>query len=137
MEAAPVASVAVLDMAREQQRSDDVRRKSRAEWERGASGETWFLLDAKAGIRVGEDGVRRTWRWCCMAGAWGLAGGGATAWPRVASEVMRQPARSVKRLVPLTCGPSGLFEFPMIFNHSNFEIQNGDLIIVQNSPNFA
>jgi hypothetical protein len=55
-----MAGVAVLDMAREQQWSDGARRKSRAEWERGASGETWFLLDAKAGIRVGEDGVRRT-----------------------------------------------------------------------------
>jgi hypothetical protein len=130
--AAPVAGVAVLDMAHEQQRSDDARRKSRTEWERGVSGETWFLLDAKAGIRVGEDGVRRTWRWCYMAGAWGLAGGGAAVWPRVASAVMRQPACSVKRVVPLTCGPSGLFEFPMIFNHSNFEIQNGDLPDVKN-----
>jgi hypothetical protein len=53
-------------------------------------------------IRVGEDGVRRTWRWCCMAGA--------AAWPRVASAVTRQPTRSVKRPVPLTCGPSGLFK---------------------------
>jgi hypothetical protein len=68
---------------------------------------------------------------------WGLAGGGAAAWPRVASAVTRQPACSVKRLVPLTCGPSGLFEFPMIFNHPNFEIQNSDLPDVQNSPNFA
>jgi hypothetical protein len=58
-------------------------------------------------------------------------------WPRVASAVMRQPVRSVRRLVPLTCGPSGLFEFSMIFNHSNFEIQNGDLPDVQNLPNFA
>jgi hypothetical protein len=72
-----------------------------------------------------------------MAGAWGLLGGGAAVWPRVASVVTRQPACSVKRLVPLTCGPSGLFEFLMIFNHSNFEIQNGDLPVVQNSPNFA
>jgi hypothetical protein len=53
--AAPVAGAAVLDMAREQQRSDGARRKSRAGWERGASGETWFLLDAKAGIRVAVD----------------------------------------------------------------------------------
>jgi hypothetical protein len=60
--ATPVAGVAVLDMAHEQQRSNSARRKSRVEWERGASGETWFLLDAKAGIRVGEDRVRRTWR---------------------------------------------------------------------------
>jgi hypothetical protein len=135
--AAPVAGVAVLDMAREQQRSNGARRKSKAEWERGASGETWFLLNAKAGIRVGEDGVRRTWRWRCMADAWGLAGGGTAAWPRVASAVTRQPACSVKRLVPLTCGPSGLFEFPMIFNHLNFEIQNGDLPDVKNSPNFV
>jgi hypothetical protein len=72
-----------------------------------------------------------------MAGAWGLAGGGVAAWTHVASAVTRQPARSVKRLVPLTCGPSGLFEFPMIFNHSNFKIQNDDLTFVQNSPNFA
>jgi hypothetical protein len=72
----------MLTMAREQQRSNGARRKSRAEWERGASGETWFLLDAKAGIRVGEDGVRHTWRWCCMAGVWGLAGGRAAAWTR-------------------------------------------------------
>jgi hypothetical protein len=69
--------------------------------------------------------------------AWPARGGGATAWPCVVSAVMRQPARSVRRLVPLTCGPSGLFEFPMIFNHSNFEIQNSDLTDVQNSPNFA
>jgi hypothetical protein len=132
-----MAGVAVLDMAREQQWSDGTRRKSRAEWEWGASGETWFLLDAKAGIRVGEDGVRRTWRWCCMAGAWGLGGGGAAAWVHVASAVTRQPARSVKRLVPLTCGPSGLFEFSMILIHSNFEIQNGDLPVVQNLLSFA
>jgi hypothetical protein len=72
-----------------------------------------------------------------MADAWGLAGGGTTAWPRVASAVTRQPTCSVKRLVPLTCGLSGLFEFPMIFNQSKFEIQNGDLHDVQNSPNFA
>jgi hypothetical protein len=130
--AAPVAGVAVLDMAREQQRSDDARWKSKTEWKRGVSGETWFLLDAKAGIRVGEDGVRHTWRWCYMAGTWGLAGGGAAVWPRVASAVMRQPACSVKRLVPLTYEPSCLFEFPMIFNHLNFEIQNSDLPDVKN-----
>jgi hypothetical protein len=29
------------------------------------------------------------------------------------------------------------FEFPMIFNHSNFEVQNRDLPDVQNSPKFA
>jgi hypothetical protein len=40
----------------------------------------------------------------------------------VASTVTRQPACLVKRLVLLTCGPSDLFEFSMIFNHSNFEI---------------
>jgi hypothetical protein len=61
-------------------------------------------------IWTGEDGVRRTWRWCCLASAWELAGGGAAAWPRVASTVTRQPTRSVKRPVPLTCGPSCLFK---------------------------
>jgi hypothetical protein len=34
-----------------------------------------------------------------------VAGSGATTWPRVASAVMRQPARWFSRLVPLTCGP--------------------------------
>jgi hypothetical protein len=67
----------------------------------------------------------------------GRRGGGTAAWPRVASTVTRQPACLVKRLVPLTCGPSSLFEFPMIFNHVNFEIQNSDLPDVQHSPNFA
>jgi hypothetical protein len=32
---------------------------------------------------------------------------------------------------------SGYFEFSMIFNQSNFEIPNGDLTDVQNSPKFA
>jgi hypothetical protein len=45
-----------------------------------------------------------------MASVWGLVGGGTAAWPRVASAVMRQPTRSVKLPVPLTCGPSGLFK---------------------------
>jgi hypothetical protein len=40
----------------------------------------------------------------------------------MARAVMRQPALSVERLVPMTCGPSVLFEFPMIFNHLKFEI---------------
>jgi hypothetical protein len=35
-----------------------------------------------------------------------VAGGGVVAWPRVASAVMRQPARWFSRLVPLTCGPA-------------------------------
>jgi hypothetical protein len=29
------------------------------------------------------------------------------------------------------------FEFPMVFNHSNFEVSNGDLSYVQNSRKFA
>jgi hypothetical protein len=82
-------------------------------------------------VHVGSEGLSTA------SSAWGLAGGGAAAWPHVASMVTRQPACSVKRLVPLTCGPCGLFEFSIIFNHSNFEIQNGDLFEVQNSPNFA
>jgi hypothetical protein len=31
----------------------------------------------------------------------------------------------------------GHFEFPMIFNHSKFEIPNGDLPYVKNSPKFS
>jgi hypothetical protein len=65
--------------------------------------------------------------WPARGSGAAACGSGAAVWPRVASAVTRQPARSVRRLVPLTCGPSGLFEFPMIFNHSNFKIQNGDL----------
>jgi hypothetical protein len=45
-----------------------------------------------------------------MADAWRLAGGGAAAGLHVVSAVTRQPARSVKRSVPLTCGPSCLFK---------------------------
>jgi hypothetical protein len=48
-----------------------------------------------------------------------------------------RPVGAVKRPVQLTSGPLALFEFPMIFNHSSFEIQNGDLPDVQNSPNFV
>jgi hypothetical protein len=81
-------------------------------------------------VHVGSGGLSTA------SSTWGLAGGGTVVGPHVASVGTRQPACLVKRLVPLTCGPSGLFEFPMIFNHSNFEIQNGDLTDVQNSPNF-
>jgi hypothetical protein len=35
-----------------------------------------------------------------------VAGGGAAAWPHVASAVTRQPTRWFSRLVPLTCGPA-------------------------------
>jgi hypothetical protein len=73
-------------------------------------------------IRASEDGVRRTWRWCCMAGAWGLAGGGVVAWPHVASAVTRQPARSVKQPVPLTCEPSCLFK--LIYFLSKLQLHN-------------
>jgi hypothetical protein len=55
-----MAGLAVLDMARKQQRSDGARRKSRTGWVCGVSGETWFLLDAKAWIRVAVD-KRSTW----------------------------------------------------------------------------
>jgi hypothetical protein len=76
MAAAPVAGMVVLDMAREQQRSDGARRNSRAVWEQGASGETWFLLDAKAGIRVVVD-KRSTWpTTVASVGLWAVEVGG-------------------------------------------------------------
>jgi hypothetical protein len=53
--AAPVAGAAVLDITCEQQQSGFTRWKSRAGWKWGASGETWFLLDVKAGISVVVD----------------------------------------------------------------------------------
>jgi hypothetical protein len=68
--------------------------------------------------------------WPARGSGVAVCGSGAAVWPCVASVVTRQPARSVRQLVPLTCEPSGLFEFPMIFNHSNFEIKNGDLMDV-------
>jgi hypothetical protein len=71
-----VAGAAVLDMAREQQRSDGARRKSRAGWERGASGKTWFLLDARVGIRVAVD-KRSTWpTTVASVGLWAVEVGG-------------------------------------------------------------
>jgi hypothetical protein len=48
-----LAGAVVLDTTREQQRSGSTRRKSRAEWERGASGETWFLLEREGRDRGG------------------------------------------------------------------------------------
>jgi hypothetical protein len=53
--AAPVAGAAVLDITCEQQQSGFTRWKSRAGSKWGASGETWFLLDVKAGIWVVVD----------------------------------------------------------------------------------
>jgi hypothetical protein len=74
--AAPVAGAVVLDMAREKQQSGGVRWKSRAGWERGASGEIWFLLDAKAGIRVAVD-KRSTWPTIvALVGLWAVEVGG-------------------------------------------------------------
>jgi hypothetical protein len=70
-----------------------------------------------------------------------LAIGVERRWPghsNVAARARTQwPGRAVKQPVQLTCGPSALFEFPMIFNHSNFEIQNGDLANVQKYLNFV
>jgi hypothetical protein len=43
----------------------------------------------------------------------------------------------VNRRLGLTSGPRLHFIISMIFNHPNFEIRNGILPDVQNSPNFA
>jgi hypothetical protein len=107
--AAPVAGAAVLNNTREQQRSGGTRWKSRAGWEWGASGKTWFLLDVKAGIRVAVDKVEhvasetvasvRLWavqvdeRCHDSMAACGEQGDEATT-------------RAFKRWVRLTCGPS-------------------------------
>jgi hypothetical protein len=47
-----------------------------------------------------------------------------------------RPVRPIKRWLRLTSGPSSI-QFSKIFNLSNFQIQNGGLPDVQNSPNFA
>jgi hypothetical protein len=39
------------------------------------------------------------------------------------------PGRAVKRPVQLTCGPSTLFDFLMIFNLLNFEMYNGNFFM--------
>jgi hypothetical protein len=88
-----VAGAVVLDIARGQQWIGSARQKSRVGWKRGVSGETWFLLDTKVGIRVAVDkakhvasetvasvGLRR----------WRMAEGGAAAWLHMASAVTRQ-----------------------------------------------
>jgi hypothetical protein len=51
-------------------RQHEGSRKERKNLRRGASQR----------IRAGEDRVRRTWRWCCMVDAWGMAAGGVAAW---------------------------------------------------------
>jgi hypothetical protein len=48
-----------------------------------------------------------------------------------------RPVRPVKRRLRLTSGPRLYFIISVIFNHTNFEIRNGDLPNVQNSPNFS
>jgi hypothetical protein len=48
-----------------------------------------------------------------------------------------RPVRPVRRCLRLTSGAQLQFKFPMIFTHLNFEIQNGDLLDIKNSPNFA
>jgi hypothetical protein len=50
---------------------------------------------------------------------------------------LQRPGHAVKHSVQMTCGPLAPFEFPMIFNLLNFEIQNCDFPNVQNSSNFA
>ena len=109
------------------------------EEQQGKASELGFAEGRCRGYRRARGGGARggDTAWPARGGGAAACGGGTVAWPPVASAVTRQPVHSVRRLVPLTCGPSGLFEFPMIFNPSNFEIQNGDLPDVQNSPNFA
>jgi hypothetical protein len=48
-----------------------------------------------------------------------------------------QPVRLVKRCLRLISGPRLHFVISMIFNHPNFEIENGDLPDVPNLPNFT
>jgi hypothetical protein len=60
---------------------------ARREWNGEGKSSAWSSQRIRAG--EGEDGVRRTWRQCCMARAWRSVGRGAAAWPRVVSVVMR------------------------------------------------
>jgi hypothetical protein len=108
-------------------------------WERGASGETWFLLDAKAGIRVAVDKAEHVpsetvasvglWtvevsgRWCGSIAMHGEHGDEATA-------------LAFKRWVRLTGGPSPISNFSQDFKHPNFEIQNANLPAVYSTPIF-
>jgi hypothetical protein len=116
--ATPVAGEAVLDITHKQLRSGGARRKSRVGWERGASGKTWFLLDAKAVIRVAVDKAEHVasktvalvglWtmevggRWCGSVATRGEHGDEATA-------------QAFKRWVRLTSGPSPISDFSQDF----------------------
>jgi hypothetical protein len=57
--------------------------------------------------------------------------------PSVVSRAHGRPVRPVKRHLRLTSGPRLHFIISMIFSHPNFEIRNGNLPDVQNTPNFV
>jgi hypothetical protein len=59
----------------------------------------WALVDKQAAGKPGAEAA------VCDRARWRLAEGGAAAWPRVASVVMRQ-RRAFKRWVRLIGGPS-------------------------------
>jgi hypothetical protein len=113
--AASVAGALVLDIACEQQRSGSARRKSRAGWEQGASGETWFLLDVKAGIRVVVDkAVHMASKTVASVGLWVVEVGGRWC-SIVATRGDEATARAFKWWVRLTGGPSPISDFSQDF----------------------
>jgi hypothetical protein len=74
----------------------------------------WTLVDKQA---AGKPGAKAA---VCDRGWWRVAEGGAAVWPRMASAVMRQPARSVKRLVRVTGGLSPISDFSQDFQTTKF-----------------
>jgi hypothetical protein len=66
-------------------------------------------------------------RWCMVT----------IASPSVVSRAHERPVRLVKRHLRLTSGPRLYFVISKIFNHPNFQIRNGNLPDVQNTPNFV
>jgi hypothetical protein len=56
---------------------------------------------------------------------------------RCSARVGWRPVQSVKRSLWLTSGPQLHFKISKIFNLPNIEIPNGDLLSIQNLPNFV
>jgi hypothetical protein len=101
-----VADAAVPDIARAQQRSGSASWKNWAGWKQGASGKTWFLLDAKAGISVAVDKAEHVANETAAVEVGGRWHGSVAARGERGDEAM---AHTFKRWVRLTGGPSPLF----------------------------
>jgi hypothetical protein len=95
-------------------------------WGRGGEA-SWFGLLNDVSQRI------RTWAaYAAVGHRRRMVSIRSVAWVRV-----RWPVHSVRQWLWLTGRAQLISEFLMIFTHPNFEIRNGDLPDIQNSPNFS